>query len=74
MSKSLRHTLEDIRHKLNAGVYQNEEHVRLSLVARVVQELGWDIWNPREVNCEFTTAPNEDSKKVDMALFAQIIC
>jgi len=37
MPESLRETLDDIRRKLNAGVYQNEEHVRLSLVARVLQ-------------------------------------
>jgi len=43
MSETLRQALEDIRHKLNDGVYQNEEHVRLSLVARVVQVLGWDM-------------------------------
>ena len=36
MPESLRKALEDIRHKLNAGVYQNEEHVRLSLVARAI--------------------------------------
>ena len=30
MPESLRETLEDIRRKLIAGVYQNEEHVRLS--------------------------------------------
>lgn len=35
MPESLREALEDIRRKLIAGVYQNEEHVRLSLVARV---------------------------------------
>jgi predicted type IV restriction endonuclease len=42
MSQSLRETLKDIRCKLVAGVYQNEEHVRLSLVARVLQALGWE--------------------------------
>ena len=46
MSESLRDILEDIHRKLVAGAYQNEEHVRLSLVAREVQGLGWDIWNP----------------------------
>jgi hypothetical protein len=40
MPESLREALEDIRRKLGAGVYQNEEHVRLSLVARVVKALG----------------------------------
>lgn len=71
MSETLREILEDIRHKLNTSVYQNEEHVRLSLVARVVQALGWDIWNPKEVNTEFKVAPNEDNTKVDMALFVR---
>ena len=42
MPETLREALEDIRRKLNTGVYQNEEHVRLALVARVVQALGWD--------------------------------
>ncbi len=40
MPESLLEILEDIHRKLIAGVYQNEEHVRLSLVARVVQALG----------------------------------
>jgi len=31
MSETLREALEDIRRKLNAGVYQNEEHLRLSV-------------------------------------------
>ena len=52
MDEMLRPILEDIRRKLNAGAYQNEEHVRLSLVARIVQALGWDIWDPSEANAE----------------------
>ena len=66
----MKEILEDIREKLRNGFYQNEEHVRLSLVARVVQALGWDIWNPKEVNTEFVAVPTEDRTKVDMALFA----
>jgi len=34
---NLRETIEDIQRKLRAGAYQNEEHVRLSLVGMVVQ-------------------------------------
>ena len=52
----MRDTLVDIHEKLRNGSYQNEEHVRLSLVARILQELDWDIWNPREVNAEFVAA------------------
>ena len=62
--------LLDIRQRLNRHEYKNEEHVRLSLVARVVQALGWDVWNPTEVYTEFKATPNEDVKRVDLALFA----
>jgi hypothetical protein len=61
--------LLDIRNKLVKNFYQNEEHVRLSLVARILYELDWDIWNPLEVNTEFRAVPQEDSTKVDIALF-----
>ena len=55
MPESLGEALEDVRHKLKTGVYQNEEHVRLSLVARVVQELGWDIWNQPAMNTVYSS-------------------
>ena len=63
-------SLVDIQKKLREGAYQNEEHVRLSLVARILQDLGWEIWNPRQVNTEFAPVRAEDSTKVDVALFA----
>jgi len=63
-------TLEDIQTRLRANQYKNEEHVRLSLVARVLQEYGWDIWDPTEVNAEFVPVPEEDNKRLDIALFA----
>lgn len=61
--------IQDIRSKLESDSYQNEEHVRLSLVSRILLELGWDIWNPQEVNTEYTVVPQEDYTRVDMALF-----
>jgi hypothetical protein len=62
-------TLLDIRQRLLNKEYHNEEHVRLSLVARVVQALGWDIWNPTEVYTEFKATKKEDNTRVDVALF-----
>lgn len=62
-------TLEDIQRRLRENQYRNEEHVRLSLVARVLQAYGWNIWDPREVNTEFVPVPEEDKKRVDVALF-----
>jgi hypothetical protein len=65
----MREILLDIRDKLNNRAYSNEEHVRLSLVSRILLELGWDLWNPREVNAEFRVLPQEDRSRVDLALF-----
>ena len=67
----MREILSDIRQKWQDGEYKNEEHVRLSLVCRLLSELGWDIWSPMEVNTEFKAIPTEDNTKVDIALFAQ---
>jgi predicted type IV restriction endonuclease len=65
----MKDTLVDIREKITNGMYKNEEHVRLSLVSRILWQLGWDIWNPLEVNCEYNVSPDEDKSKVDIALF-----
>jgi len=62
--------LEDIQDKLQEGFYYIEEHVRVCIVLRILQQLSWDIWNPTEVNTEFKTVPNEDATRVDVALFA----
>lgn len=61
--------IKDIQEKLRNNCYLNEEHVRLSLVARILQALGWDIWNPTETNSEFIVVPSEDRTRVDIALF-----
>lgn len=65
----MKEILNDIIDKLSNGSYQNEEHVRLSLLVRVLQSLGWDIWNPAEVNAEYYAIPSEDRSRVDLALF-----
>ena len=66
----MKDTISDIQQKIVNGAYKNEEHVRLSLVARLLSDLGWDIWNPNEVNTEYNSVPNEDKTKVDIALFS----
>jgi len=67
----MKELLEDIAAKLRSNAYSNEEHVRFSLVARILQVLGWDIWNPQEVNTEFCPVRTEDNTRVDIALFAR---
>ncbi|MFN5514800.1 MAG: hypothetical protein ACK5CA_08635 [Cyanobacteriota bacterium] len=69
--QDIRVDIVDIQEKLQDNVYKNEEHIRLSLVCRLLLTLGWDIWNPREVNTEFSAIPMEDKTRVDIALFAK---
>ena len=66
----MKDTISDICQKIANSAYKNEEHVRLSLVAPVLQKLGWNIWDPCEVNCEYNATPHEDSTRVDIALFS----
>lgn len=65
----MRLVLEEIASRLKSGDYKNEEHVRVAIVDRLLQALGWDIWNPIEVNPEFSPVRNEDSSRVDIAVF-----
>ncbi len=59
-----------VRERIQKEIYKNEEHIRFSLIGNILFELGWDVWNPNEVNTEFIPNPLEDSKRVDIALFA----
>ncbi|MCF7859616.1 MAG: type I restriction enzyme HsdR N-terminal domain-containing protein [Candidatus Cloacimonetes bacterium] len=68
--------LKNIRAKLLHGDFNNEEQVRFSLVARILQALGWDIWDPNEVVTEYPVKKfpekditKEESGRVDIALF-----
>ncbi len=61
--------LEEIANRLRNGDYKNEEHVRVAIVNRLLQQLGWNIWNPIEVNPEFSPIRSEDSTRVDIAVF-----
>ncbi|MCX6235305.1 MAG: type I restriction enzyme HsdR N-terminal domain-containing protein [Bacteroidetes bacterium] len=65
----MKEILSDVRNLLNSRKYRNEEQVRFSLVARILQKLDWDIWNPEQVHTEFRTNQKDDTRKVDIALF-----
>jgi hypothetical protein len=68
----MKDTLINIQTLIRVGAYKNEEHIRLSLVARILQELGWNIWDPMEVYTEYVAVPTEDRTKVDIALFENL--
>lgn len=52
-------TLDDIRARLRAEEYKSSEQVILSVAARLLQALGWDIWNPAETRAGFQGRPGE---------------
>ena len=56
--------IEDVRDKLRRGVFSNEDQVSKGVVMRLLQQLGWDVFNPDLVSSEFKI----NNRKVDYAL------
>lgn len=52
---SLETTLTDITARLRQGRYPNEQAISLGIVLRVLQEMGWDAWDPTVVWPEYQT-------------------
>jgi len=46
-------TIQDINQLLASGAFKDEQHIRFSLVGRICQSLGWNIWNPEEFYTEY---------------------
>src|SRR5260370_10677904 len=59
-------TVESIAGLIRANSYRNETDVREAIVNRVLQELGWQVYDPTAVRREFAV----DKRKVDYAVFA----
>jgi len=69
MSHTLTDTITGVKSYIQRGAYTNEENVRLSLIARICLELGWDIWNPDEFFTEYPIKLPKKQGSVDVALF-----
>lgn len=65
----MKQLIKDINRKLREKNFSNEEQVRVCIVLRILQKLGWEIWDPLEVYEEFPAVRKEDSSRVDIALF-----
>lgn len=71
----MKELLSEIKHQLKNNAFKNEEQIRLSLVARICQLLGWNIWDPDEFFTEYPVKkfPKNESTvengSVDIALF-----
>jgi len=61
---SLETTLTDITARLRQGAFPNEQAISQGIVLRVLQDLGWDIYDPTAVWPEFQTGEG----RVDFAL------
>jgi len=66
----MKEAIEDIRRKLQNNEYKNKEHIRISLVGRILHNLGWNLWNPGEFFPDFSPAAKGDNSQVAVALFA----
>lgn len=73
MKENLRFVISDVREKINQNAYEKEEHIRLSLVARICHALGWNVWDPQEFNTEFYINNNDTKGLIDVALFSSTI-
>lgn len=61
---SLNSDLEDIRNRLKAGGYQNEAAVSQGVILRLLNTLGWPIFDSARVSPEYTIG----TRRVDFAL------
>lgn len=57
-------SIRDVREKLDRGAFSNEDQVSRGVVMRLLQQLGWDVFNPDRVSAEFKIG----NRKVDYAL------
>jgi predicted type IV restriction endonuclease len=72
----MKEVIESVRKMLSDGLFSDEQHVRFSLVGRICQKLGWNVWNPAEFYTEYPVKkypPQELTTelrgRVDVALF-----
>jgi len=61
---ALKETLESVTQNLRAGRYPNEQAISQGVVLRILNELGWDVYNPDHVWPEYSLA----GRRVDFAL------
>jgi len=61
---TLSETLAAVTQNLRAGRYPNEQAVSQGVVLRVLNDLGWDVYNPDHVWPEYSVA----GRRVDFAL------
>ena len=59
--------IRDIGAKLEKGAFSNEDQVSKGVVMRLLQVLGWQVFDPEQVSSEFRIA----NRKVDYALHHQ---
>lgn len=64
MTENLTLQIEEIRNSLTRGDFANEAQISRSVVMRLLNTLGWNVWDPKVVIPEFPIK----RRKVDYAL------
>ena len=65
---SLIKTLKEIRTGIERKSYPNEAAVRNQIFMRVLQDLGWEVFDPKRVVNEFNLRFKGSTRRVDLAL------
>lgn len=60
-------TILDIRRLLREGVFTNEDHISKQVVMRLLESLGWNVFDPKQVRSEFRV----ETRRVDYALLRE---
>jgi hypothetical protein len=63
----IRECIDDIQAHLRNEQYRTRDQVLLGVAARLLHELGWNIWDPAEIGVGYT--PAEGHNTADFALF-----
>ena len=60
--------LTHIRNGISRNAYPNETAVRTQIVQRILQELGWDVFDPDKVCNEYPLKLKTTTRRIDLAL------
>ena len=60
--------LTQIRNGISRNAYPNETAVRTQIMQRILQELGWDVFDPDKVCNEYPLKLKTTTRRIDLAL------
>jgi|GEM_PF-4075021 len=58
--------IREIQSQIESGELASADHLKHNVVCRIVQILGWDIWDPNEVRCQSSISGYKSSETVSL--------